>query len=65
MLQSGYDPITPDDVQVLSQTAAQYLLQVYGKAPLQVVTRGGKSGLVDAETSPYAVYAIVAGGSSE
>lgn len=64
MLQSGYDPITSDDVNDLTQTAARYLRQIYGKTPLDVVAREGKPGLVDAEADPYAVYAIVFPGST-
>jgi hypothetical protein len=58
MLQTGDDPILLEDVQVLEEFAARHLRQVYGKAPLRIITRAGKPGVLDAVDDPYAIYRL-------
>jgi hypothetical protein len=58
LLQTGYDPISHEDMSVLEQVAAQYLRQVYGKAPLQTTVRDGKPALPDAQQDQYSIYEI-------
>lgn len=59
MLQSGYDPITDIDLQVLQDFSARYLQLVYGKTPLQIINRDGKPAVAGAADDPYAVYEIL------
>jgi 4-amino-4-deoxy-L-arabinose transferase-like glycosyltransferase len=58
MLQTGDDPISLEDVQVLEEFAARHLRQEYGKAPLRIITRAGKPGVLDAVDDPYAIYRL-------
>jgi hypothetical protein len=56
-LQSGYDPISLDDVRALEELLAR-ADQVYGKTPLQIVTREGKPAVLNAAEDAYAIYAL-------
>ncbi len=58
LLQTGYDPITTDDIQVL-QDMQGYLKQIYGKTPLEVVSRQGMPSIVKASEDRYALYEII------
>lgn len=58
-LQSGYDPISDGAIRELTDLEAHYLRQVYGKTSLQIETRNGRPGIVNAQQDPYAVYEIV------
>jgi hypothetical protein len=59
MLRTDDDPISIEEVRVLEEFATRHLRQVYGKTPLQIVTREGKPGVLDASADGYAIYAIV------
>jgi hypothetical protein len=61
-LQTGYDPITSDDMAALIDLVSRKATLVYGKIPFQVVTRNGKPSLFGAQDDPYAIYAIGQGG---
>jgi len=56
-LQSGYDPISLDDVRALEELLAR-ADQVYGKTPLQIVPREGKPAVLNAAEDAYAIYAL-------
>lgn len=58
MLQTGYDPIQTEDIQVLQEITVSYLSQVYGKTPLEIVSRDGRQSIVGADSDAYAIYAI-------
>ena len=58
MLQTDNDPISLEDTRALEEFAARYLQQVYGKTPLQIVTREGKPAVLNAPGDPYAVYRL-------
>ncbi|MBI4790881.1 MAG: glycosyltransferase family 39 protein [Chloroflexi bacterium] len=60
LLQTGYDPITSDDLTALQDLVADHLKPVYGSTPFLIVTRNGKPAVLDADKQPYAVYALVA-----
>ncbi len=64
LLQSGYDPISSQDLRVLQNLVSHDLRLVYGKTPFQIVTRDGKPALLDAEEDPYAIYEIVPRGTN-
>ena len=64
LLRSGYDPIADTDIQVLETLVTQYLKQVYGETPFQVISNDGQPALLDADNDPYAVYEIIATGSN-
>jgi len=57
ILQSGYDPISLADVRVLQELLAR-ADQVYGKTPLQIVTREGKPAVLNAAEDAYAIYRL-------
>ncbi len=57
ILQSGYDPVSLDDVRVLEELLAR-AEQVYGKTPLRIVTREGKPAVLNAAEDAYAIYAL-------
>ena len=59
MLQSGYDPISDQDMQILGDLLARQFNQVYGKTPFRVIQHGGRPGLLDADKDAYAVYELV------
>jgi 4-amino-4-deoxy-L-arabinose transferase-like glycosyltransferase len=59
MLRTGYDPITPDDVQMLQDVVARHLKQVYGRTALQIGACDGKMCVVGAADEPYAIYEVV------
>jgi hypothetical protein len=61
-LQTGYDPISVDDVNVLETLLSRHFRQVYGQTSLQLVTRDSKPAVLNAESDPYAVYEIVTAG---
>jgi hypothetical protein len=58
VLQAGYDPISLDDTCVLEEFAAGHLQPVYGKTPLQIITRDGKPAVLNAAEEPYTVYRL-------
>jgi len=58
MLQTGNDPITLDDARALEALAARHLRQIYGKTPLETVTRNDKPAVLGAADAPYAIYEI-------
>lgn len=58
LLQSGYDPITLEDVRELQEFIARHLKPIYGTTPFEIVNRDGKPALLNAEAEPYAVYEI-------
>ncbi len=58
MLQTGNDPITLDDARALEALAARHLRQIYGKTPLEIVTRNDKPAVLGAADAPYAIYEI-------
>jgi hypothetical protein len=58
LLQTGYDPITADDLNVLSELVAQELEPVNGRADLGLTTRNGRPALERAAKEPYAIYKI-------
>jgi hypothetical protein len=57
ILQSGYDPVSLDDVHVLEELLAR-ADQVYGKTPLHIVTREGKPAVLNAAEDAYAIYRL-------
>jgi 4-amino-4-deoxy-L-arabinose transferase-like glycosyltransferase len=61
-LQTSYDPISAEDVNVLEALVSRHFRQVYGQKPLQIVMRNDKPAVLDAESDPYALYEIVAPG---
>lgn len=58
MLQTGYDPVTLNDAQVLQDLITRHLRQIYGSVPFQVITRDGRPGVASADSEPYAVYEL-------
>ncbi len=58
LLQSGYDAITADDVQVLLDMQRQ-LKQIYGRIPLEIASRQGMPAVAEADQDRYAIYEIV------
>ena len=56
VLQQSSDPMGAEDISVLQTFAARYLRQVYGTAPLEIVTRAGKPSVRNAAADSYAVY---------
>ncbi len=61
ILQTGYDPISLEDVRALEEWLAR-LSQVYGKTPLQIVVREGKPTVPNAASDGYAIYLLDATG---
>ncbi len=59
MLQTGNDPISPEDIRALEEFASRHLHLVYGKTPLQITIRNGKPAVLNASEEPYAVYEIL------
>ena len=59
ILQTGYDSVPLEDTRTLEEFAARDLRLVYGKTPLQIITRDGKSAVLNAPEEPYAVYEIL------
>jgi hypothetical protein len=57
MLESGYDPITREDVRVLQELTRGWR-EVNGSVPLELIARDGKLKIADAEKYPYALYEI-------
>ncbi len=57
ILQSGYDPVSLDDVRALEELLAR-AEPVYGKTPLRIVTREGKPAVLNAAEDAYAIYAL-------
>ncbi len=58
LLQTGYDPITDEDIQTLKDMRV-YLHQVYGRVPLEIASRESTPSVVGAESDRYAIYEIV------
>ena len=65
MLQTGYDPVTREDALALQDLLTRYGKQIYGKTPLQIITRDGKPAVAGAEDDRYAVYELTASPSSQ
>lgn len=59
ILQSGYDPVSLDDVRALEELLARYAHQAYGKTSLQIVARESNPTVLNATNDQYAVYEIV------
>jgi hypothetical protein len=62
MLQTGYDPIQADDIQVLQEISTRYLRLVYGKMPLEIAMRDGNLSVLGADSDAFAVYALTPAG---
>jgi 4-amino-4-deoxy-L-arabinose transferase-like glycosyltransferase len=62
LLQTGYDPITSEDTQILQDLVTRHFVQVYGKTPLQIITRDGKPAVAGLPDDAYAVYEILPAG---
>ncbi|MBI4675649.1 MAG: glycosyltransferase family 39 protein [Chloroflexi bacterium] len=58
ILQTGFDPLTESDLQVLSAFVENELEPVSGGAALGLTTRNGRPGLTRAAEEPYAIYQI-------
>ena len=58
LLQTGYDPITSDDLAVLNELVSNYLEPLNGRADLGLTTRDGKPALERASQEPYVIYKI-------
>lgn len=58
ILQTGFDPITDQDVATLRKFVNDYLTPVYGATSLGLETRNGRYGLERASQEPYVVYRI-------
>jgi hypothetical protein len=61
-LQTGYDPISIEDVNLIKELLSRHFRQVYGQTPLELLMRDGKPAVLNAESDPYAVYEIVTPG---
>ncbi len=57
LLQSGYDPITMDDLEIL-QGMQPHLNQVYGRIPFDIGSRQGMPAVTGADQDRYAIYEI-------
>ncbi len=58
LLQTGYDPITDEDIQIL-RDMQHYLNQVYGHVPLEIASHPSMLSVVGVESDRYAIYEIV------
>lgn len=58
ILQTGYDPLSLDDLRGLEEFTARHLEQVYGKTPLRIITREGKPRVLNADQDAYAIYRL-------
>jgi hypothetical protein len=59
VLQTEEAPLAVDEARAVEQFVARHFRQVYGKTPLQIVTRAGKPGVLNAAADGYAIYASV------
>lgn len=58
LLQTGYDPIAADDLNVLNELLLQNFEPVNGRADLGLTTRNARPALERAADEPYAIYKI-------
>jgi len=58
LLQTGYDPITTQDLRVLNEFVSQALVPLNGRADLGLTTRNGRPALERAAQEPYAIYQL-------
>ncbi len=58
LLQTGYDPITTQDLRVLNEFVSQSLVPLNGRADLGLTTRNGRPALERAAQEPYAIYQL-------
>jgi len=58
-LQSGYDPLTQDELSTLLALESNYFKQIYGNIGLEIETRDGKRVIIGATQEPYAVYELI------
>ncbi len=59
MLQTGQDPISTQDTEVLNDLITRYLRPVYGNTPFQISAREDKPRLVGVDKETYALYEIL------
>lgn len=58
MLASGYDPVAADEMERLATLEAKHLDLIYGNTRLELTAAGGRAGLREPDSEPYAIYEL-------